>query len=121
MFINGENAGVRTLDAWSPENTGTTIPALSLADNNDERRLSTYYINNGSYLKIRHLQIGYAIPQDVLTPIFVNNLRVYLRGENLLTFKDNKGDNRFAGADPETPGDQYPRPARLTLGLNVTF
>ncbi|WP_162052241.1 SusC/RagA family TonB-linked outer membrane protein [Pontibacter pamirensis] len=121
MFINGENAGVRTLDAWSPENTGSTIPSLSLADNNDERRLSTYFINNGSYLKLRHLQLGYRIPETVLAPIFVSNLRVYLRGENLLTFKDNSGDNRFVGPDPETPGDQYPRPTRLTLGLNVTF
>jgi TonB-linked SusC/RagA family outer membrane protein len=118
---NGENSGVRTLDAWTPENTGSPIPALSLTDINDERRLSTYFINNGSYLKLRHLQLGYAIPQNLLEPIFLNNLRVYLRGENLLTFKDNKGDDRFVGPDPETPGDQYPRPTRLTFGLNVSF
>ena len=120
-FISGENSGVRTLDAWTPENTSSTIPALSLADNNDERRVSTYFINNGSYLKLRHFQLGYTIPKSVLTPIFVNNLRIYLRGENLLTFKDRKGDNQFVGPDPETPGDQYPRPTRLTVGLNVTF
>ncbi|GAA4442506.1 TonB-dependent receptor [Pontibacter saemangeumensis] len=118
---NGENSGVRALDAWTPENTGSSIPALTLADNNDERRLSSYYINNGSYLKLRHLQVGYTIPQNVLEPVFVKNLRVYLRGENLLTIKDNKGDNKFAGPDPETPNDQYPRPTRLTFGLNVTF
>ncbi|MCJ8167305.1 TonB-dependent receptor [Pontibacter sp. E15-1] len=118
---NGENSGVRTLDAWTPQNTSSTIPALALADNNDERRLSTYYINNGSYLKLRHLQLGYKIPQNVLEPIFVKNLRVYLRGENLLTIKDNKGDDKFVGPDPETPNDQYPRPTRLTFGLNVTF
>ena len=120
-FISGENSGVRTLDAWTPENTSSTIPALSLADNNDERRVSTYFINNGSYLKLRQLQIGYAIPQNALKPVFINNLRVYLLGENLLTFKDNKGENKFIGPDPETPGHQYPRPTKLTLGLNVTF
>jgi hypothetical protein len=116
---NGENSGVRTLEAWTPQNTGSTIPALSLTDKNNERRLSTYFINNGSYLKLRNLQLGYVIPKIGALP--VENVRVYVRGENLLTFKDNKGANRFVGPDPETPRDQYPRPTRLTLGLNVTF
>lgn len=116
---NGENSGVRTLQAWTPQHPHSTIPALSLADKNDERRVSTYFINNGSYLKLRNVQLGYTLPKIGTLPL--EQVRVYLRGDNLLTIKDNKGANRFVGPDPETPNDQYPRPTRLTIGLNVSF
>ena len=50
------NKGRRLLDAWSPTNTGSNIPALTLSDNNNEKRVSTYWVENGSYLKLRTIQ-----------------------------------------------------------------
>ena len=58
----GGNKGARLLDAWTPQNSGSTIPAVSTINNGDEGRFSTYFIENGSYLKLRNLQIGYTLP-----------------------------------------------------------
>jgi hypothetical protein len=59
----GSNKGVRLLDAWSPSNPDSSIPALSITDSNWESRMSTYFVENGSYLKLRTLQLGYSLPK----------------------------------------------------------
>lgn len=61
----GSNKGTRLLNAWTPSNPNSTIPALALTDYNDEARFSTYYIENGAYLKLRNIQIGYNLPKDL--------------------------------------------------------
>ncbi|MQY78688.1 MAG: SusC/RagA family TonB-linked outer membrane protein [Bacteroidetes bacterium] len=123
--IGGENRNVRALDAWTPENTDSPYPAVSLSDNNNERRYSNYFIENGSYLKLRNLQLGYTIPTEVTKKLGVNNLQVYIHGANLFILKDNKGDNQFTSPDPENPAGKwnpsYPRSREIGLGLNVTF
>ncbi|HKJ33607.1 MAG TPA: TonB-dependent receptor [Balneolales bacterium] len=118
---NGTNYGTRTLNAWTPTHRNTYIPALSLADNNDEARMSTYYIENGSYLKLRSAEIGYTLPKRIQKMVGMRNLRVYVRGENLLTFKDNKGPNAFTGPDPANPNNAYPRPRQISVGFDVKF
>ncbi|MBE9583208.1 TonB-dependent receptor [Mucilaginibacter sp. JRF] len=112
----GGNWGARTLNAWSPQNSGSTIPALTLVNTNDENRTSTYFIENGSYLKLRNLQIGYNL-KDILKTIKVQNARVFFQGANLFTIKS-KG---YTAADPENPGNGYPVPAIVTLGLDMSF
>lgn len=113
----GTNYGSRTLDAWTPQNSDSDIPALTLADNNDEGRISTYFLADGSYLKMRRVSVGYTV-QDF--SVF-SRLRVYVAGENLLTIKDNSGDDAFTSPDPENPTSNYPRPRKVSLGLNVSF
>ena len=111
------NKGVRTLDAWSPANPGSNIPALTTADNNNEGRVSSYYIENGSYAKLRTVQLGYNLPKSFTEKIHLDRLRLYLSAQNLITIKSGK----FSGADPENPGFNYPIPLNLTFGLNVGF
>jgi hypothetical protein len=111
------NKGTRVLDAWSPSNTGSDIPALTTADTNNEGRLSTYYIENGSFAKLRTIQLGYNIPKSFTDKLHLDRLRVYLSAQNLLTIKSGK----FTGSDPENPGFNYPIPLNLTFGLNVSF
>ncbi|HLR32550.1 MAG TPA: TonB-dependent receptor [Fodinibius sp.] len=118
---SGANFGARTLDAWTPQNSDSSIPAVSLSDNNSESRFSTYYVENGSYLKLRTAKLGYSLPSEVLDSVGMRNLTIYLQGENLLTFKDNHGADQFTATDPENPANAYPRPLTLTLGLNVSF
>ena len=117
----GANFGSRVLDAWSPKNKNSSIPALSLSDKNDENRPSTYYVENGSYLKLRNLQIGYTLPEKVLNSIGLQHLKIYLRGENVFMIKDNKGDDKFTAPDPESPDMAYPRPRKFILGLNLSL
>ena len=111
------NKGVRVLDAWSPANPGSDIPALTTADRNNEGSLSSYYIENGSYVKLRTVQIGYNMPKSVTDKLKMDRIRIYASAQNLLTIKSGK----FTGNDPENPGFAYPIPLNLTFGVNVGF
>jgi TonB-dependent starch-binding outer membrane protein SusC len=118
----GVNFGQRTLDAWTPQNTGSNIPALSLVDNNQEGRFSSYYIESGSYMKIRNVQLGYTLPRKDLANLKVfDAIKFYVMGENLVTFYKKHGANAFTGQDPENPGNNYPIPRKLTAGVNISF
>ncbi len=110
------NWGTRTLKAWSPQNTGSAIPALTLVDRNNEARTSTYYVENGSYLKLRNLQIGYNF-QDVLKPAGVQNARVYFQASNLFMIKS----RNYTATDPEVYQTAFPIPSVMTLGANFSF
>jgi hypothetical protein len=116
---NGANYGQRTLDAWTPENSDSSIPALTLSDDNDEARYSSYFIEDGSYLKLRQLRLGYTLPQDLVSKVNLKSVRLYLLGENLFTIKDNSGDDAFTAPDPENPGNAFPRPRNFSLGINI--
>ena len=111
------NKGVRALDAWSPANPDSDIPALTTSDTNNEGRVSSYFIEDGSYIKLRTVQIGYNLPQSVNEKLHVDRIRFYASAQNLLTIKSSK----FTGVDPENPGFNYPIPLNLTFGLNVSF
>lgn len=111
------NKGVRVLDAWSPTNPDSDIPALSRSDLNNEKRVSTYFIENGSFLKLRNIQIGYNLPEKVLEKMKMSRIRLYLSAQNLLTIQSRD----FTGVDPENPNYGYPIPINLTFGLNIGF
>ncbi|GGH19985.1 SusC/RagA family TonB-linked outer membrane protein [Sphingobacterium alkalisoli] len=120
-FFGGENYGTRVLDAWSPENLNSDIPALSFNDLNDEKRFSSYFVESGSYFKLRTLELGYTLSPRTLKRIKSQGIRVYILGENLVSFKKGWGSDRYTGVDPETPNSGYPIPFSLTAGINVSF
>lgn len=113
----GSNKGTRVLDAWSPTNTDSDIPALSFSDLNNEKRFSSYYIESGSYLKLRNLQLGYTLPLNITRKIKLDKTRFYVSGQNLMTIKSKS----FTGLDPENPNLGYPISTTFTVGLNVGF
>lgn len=118
---NDRNHPARILDAWSPLNPDSDIPALSRRNTNGEQRLSNYFIENGSYIKLRTLDIGYNFPQQLAQRMRLTRFRVYASGQNLFWLKKTWGDDRFTAPDPENPGFGYPMPRTLFLGVNVTF
>ena len=107
----GSNYGDRTLNAWTPDNTGSNVPALTLLDNNNEARESSFYWEDGSYLKLRNLSIAYNIDPNIL------DARVYLSAQNLLTITP----SGTLSQDPEAPNSVFPIPRTLTLGMSMTF
>ena len=111
------NKGKRLLDAWSATNPESNVPALSLSDNNNEKRVSSYWVENGSYLKLRTIQFGYNFPQTIASKLAMQRLRMYVSAQNLFTIKSSS----FTGVDPENPNYGYPIPLNITFGLNVTF
>ncbi|WP_298663801.1 TonB-dependent receptor [uncultured Barnesiella sp.] len=118
------NRGVEILNAWTPTNTDTDIPALSLTDDNNESRFSSYYVENGSYMKMKYLKLSYALPKNLIKKIGASNLEVYGQVENVFTLTS------YTGLDPEIlPGEYgaridngaYPRPRTFTVGVNFQF
>ena len=79
------NKGVRLLDAWTPANPNSNIPALTTSDTNNEGRVSSYYIENGSYAKLRTIQIGYNMPKQVVNKLHLDRIRLYASAQNLIT------------------------------------
>lgn len=127
--VNYLNKGDRVLDAWSPTNQGSTIPALALTDSNNEKQLSSYYVENGSFLKLRNAQVGYTLPEKITRKMKMDRLRFYVSGQNLLTIKS----KNFSGKDPESVLSRsqlfmssddvygYPDPMNITFGINIGF
>ena len=113
----GSNKGTRLLNAWNTNNTSSSIPRLSTMNTADEGRASSYFVENGSYLKLRTLQIGYNIPKSVLSKVKMSSARIYVSGQNLLTIKSKS----LTCSDPENPDWNYPLSTSLSFGLQVGF
>jgi hypothetical protein len=113
----GSNYGSRVLDAWSLANTDSTVPALTLVDNNGEGRQSSFFWEDGSYLKLRNLSVGYRFEDTVLDDYGIQDARIYLQGSNLLTITP----NGTLSQDPEAPNEVFPVPRRITIGIDVSF
>jgi len=126
------NKSVAVLNYWTPTNTNTTIPRLNGNDKNDNKRISDMYVEDGSYLRLKTLQLGYTFPQLLTRKLFISSLRVYVTGQNLLTF------TKYTGSDPEIgqlPSNSssastlsrgvdigtYPQAKTFTAGINITF
>ena len=109
----GSNKGSRLINAWTPANPTSTIPALTTNNTGDEGRPSTYYVENGSYCKLRTLQIGYTLPQKIMNKAKITNCRFYVSGENLLTIKSKS----LTCSDPENGNWAYPIPTSISFGV----
>jgi hypothetical protein len=115
------NHSTRILDAWTPENSGSSIPAAVLTNDNNENRASSYYVEKGSYLKLRNIRLGYELPKNLTKALRVN---VYGEVQNVFRVTD------YTGLDPEVPyaGNNnypgidrgvYPLPRIFMLGINI--
>ena len=103
---------------WTEENTGAFFPKASFGRlNGASRQTSTRYLQNAAYGRLKSLTFGYTIPQNILSKVGIQRLRVYVQGENLLTITPME-----KWADPETLGNMtYPLQRKYTIGLNLTL
>ena len=118
------NRGTGVLNAWTTENTGASIPALTTIDDNNEMRMSTYFVEDGSYLKCKYIKLGYRFDQPWLQTLGLTAMNLYGQVENVFTA------TKYSGLDPEVPlgvygaridNGPYPRARTFSLGLNLSF
>lgn len=110
-------------------NPGTKMPAARLNDPNDNDRISDRYIEDGSYIRIKNIALGYTFPKKWLKPIHVENLRLYCNIQNLHTFTKYKGYDPEIGASTQDSSGlvygldfgRYPSPVTYSFGLNLSF
>ncbi len=113
----GSNKGSRMLDAWTTANRGSSIPALTTNNVGNENRASTYFVENGSYAKLRQVQIGYNLPENLLKKVNMTSARIYVSGHNLLTLKSGS----LTCSDPENPRWMYPNSTSFSFGIQTSF
>ncbi|MFT4787467.1 MAG: TonB-linked SusC/RagA family outer membrane protein [Paraglaciecola sp.] len=113
----GSNYGDRVLSAWTPENSNSDVPALTLIDNNGEGRQSSFFYEDASYLKLRNLSVGYSPDESFLNDYGIKSGRIFLQGSNLLTITP----DGTLSQDPETPNEVFPIARSFTLGVDVSF
>ncbi|MDR3366453.1 MAG: TonB-dependent receptor [Prevotellaceae bacterium] len=110
------------LDAWTPENTGASMPRIwdSQSSNSDPRNIvSTFWLQNTSYLRLKNLQVGYTVPAQLIRRVGLANARIYYSAENLFTI-----DDMLINLDPETNSERassYPLIKTHSFGVNLTF
>jgi TonB-linked SusC/RagA family outer membrane protein len=108
-------------NSWTPDNPNAVFPRLSIAlPGNNNAYSSTFWYRNGDYLRLKSLQIGYNIPKKLLDYVGISALRVYVEGQNLLTFSELTKYN----IDPEQPGvnnGYYPQQRVFAAGIKLTF
>jgi TonB-linked SusC/RagA family outer membrane protein len=124
------NSGTAVLNAWTPTNTSTDVPRAVNSDPNGNARTSNRFIENGSYLRLKNLSIGYSFPAATLqkwTGNVLGNLRIYVASQNLITI------TKYKGYDPEigirtntslTQGidyGQFPQARTFSVGLQAGF
>lgn len=126
-FIKGINE-----KAWHGQGTSNRIPILRRSDVNESfYKFSSLHVEDGSYLKLKNVQLGYTLPSNLTKDLGISGVRVYLSGQNLLTF------TKFTGVDPEVSGGgrddgftsrafgfagwQYPQLRTFIFGINFNF
>ena len=123
-FVYTGNVVKDALNAWTPSNKNTGIPKATLNNRAGGNALpSDFYVEDGSYLRLKNIQVGYTVPGTIIKGL--SNARIYIGAQNLLTFTG------YSGYDPEVSSDAvfnrgidfrgYPNARTFTLGFNATF
>lgn len=131
IFDFNGNYFAERLNSWSPTNTNTNIPRNTRTDNGFNRRMSTFYLENGAYFRLRNAQIGYTLPGSLTEKVKLQKLRLYLSATNLFTITDYTGyypevgrNGRGGSRNIFNSGvdeGAYPVPRTFQLGLQVSF
>ena len=125
--LNYTNKFASVLNRWTGEGTSTTEPRYSFIDANNNSRASDRYVEDGSFVKIKNIQLGYNFSEATASKLGLSSLRVYALAKNAFTFTD------YTGYDPEISNGgspvldtgvdrgSYPSPRIISLGLNLKF
>jgi hypothetical protein len=123
-FFGDNNTTTKIYEAWTPDNHTEHPRNIASDPNGNFSKPSDYFIENGSYLKLRNIQIGFNVPARVLSRVNMPYLRIYLNANNILTI------TKYSGIDPEVAGSNtgrgidyglYPQVRTVSAGVEVKF
>jgi TonB-linked SusC/RagA family outer membrane protein len=123
LDIPNANYSTAALDRWTGEGTSNSFPRLTTSDNNGNfSNMSDFYLEDGDYIRLKLVQLGYSLPTDVINKVGLQKLRLYVSAENLLTL------TKYTGYDPEIGGGifgidrgYYPQARTFYFGANLQF
>ena len=136
VFVGGVSTRVLN-DSWTPTNQNAKLPALGVGSSNGftsftSSTSNSYYVEDGSYLRAKTIQLGYTLPKSLVNKAKLSNVRIYIQAQNLFTITSYTGsdpDISLISRDPFGARDYYigvdlggfPNPKQYIAGLNVTF
>lgn len=122
------------VNRWTPTNTETTMPRAVFGDPNTNRRNSDYWLEDGSFIRLKNIVLGYTLPTNISNKAGLSRLRIYAAAQNLLTITDYSGfdpevstfngasnGNTTANAAVGTDFLTYPQARTITMGINLTL
>ena len=123
LDILNSNYQTEALSRWTGPGTSNTYPRLTNEDSNGNfGKMSDFYLENGDYVRIKIMQLGYTLPENLISKVGAEKLRIYVTGENLLTL------TKYTGYDPEIGGNvlgidrgYYPQARSILVGANLQF
>ena len=126
--INSSSIKPWQLDYWTEENRDASLPRLSTTSANNTQN-STFWMKSSSYMRLKNVQLGYSLPQSLLSKLKLNKAMIYVNGQNMLTFT-----KFWQGYDPEIAydagasdgvslggGNYYPQVKVYSIGLDIKF
>jgi TonB-linked SusC/RagA family outer membrane protein len=127
-FYNGAKSLVDQANYWTPQNTGAKYPRITDVPTANNIAQSSFWLKDASYLRLKNIQVGYNLSKNTLAKLKMSAVRIFVSGQNLLTF------SKLKVTDPEGPGDNgtnfqgnssrgwfYPQQKVIAVGVNVTF
>lgn len=127
LAAGSSNATTEALNAWTPTNTDTNVPKAGIR----EKRITSRFVYDGSYIRLKNLSLGYTLPKTWINKIGVDKVRIFVSAQNILTFTD------YPGVDPEVnyrnnssarsntnlglDYGSYPNVKSFTTGINIKF
>ena len=121
-----DNQTIDQLNTWKKAGDITDVPQARLGYSNGDQGRNSRYLSDGSYIKLRSLTLAYVFPKEIISKVKLDNVRIYLQGQNLLTF------TKYRGWDPEVSTDfavdnvtsgvdfySAPQPRSITFGINI--
>ena len=115
-----QNQNISTLNRWTGEGTSDDMPRAVFNDPNKNIRPSNRFVEDGTYLRVKNVTLGYTLPGQVTQKVRMESARIYVSGTNLLTFTD------YSGFDPEVGANgidlsTYPVTRTVSMGININF
>ena len=130
LDLSTANYSTKYLDTWTPTHTNTSVARLVDGDpNGNFSKMSSFYLENGTFFKFRTIQIGYNLPKSMVNKWGMQRLRVYVLSENLVTLSGYSGYDPEIGVSPDSGAGAaygidrgaYVQPRSFLVGLNVGF
>lgn len=114
-----QNQTRKVLDRWTGEGTSNSVPRAIYSDPNENNRTSNRFIEDGSFLRLKNVTLGYTIPQEWVKKAYLSTARIYMSCQNLYTL------TKYSGFDPEVVGgvdnNNYPLTRTISFGLDIKF
>ena len=127
-FDYGSGKVTDVLNSWTPQNTNTNLSRASFIDPANNKRSSSYYVEDGSYLRLKTLSIGYNLPASLINKLKISSARFYVSGQNLITITKYKGYDPEVGRSDLTglfsvgvDVSAYPQAKLFSAGIDLSF